>query len=519
MAKTTPGKNQLYGRIGVIAVMVFCVLGIIALSYGLFLHSSLQLDEAQSLWQSSHSILGILHTVALDVHVPLYHLLLHFWLLIFGEHISSARILSLVFFIASLPFFYLLARQVLSRKWSLFSLILFSFSPFMLWYSNIARMYSLLALFTTISQYLFLRIMRTNKGWRKYGLSSVIGAYSHYFFSFVLAAEGLYLLYNRKRFAPGSVKRLILVAILVVLALAPWLVYFFILGAAHNTRPLLATPSTVDFFNVYSQFLFGFQDTFINTIILSLWPLLMLIGFLALRRNQSVTPEISFIATMAFLPVITAFVLSLVISPFFLSRYLISAVAPLLILTVWLISYYPTYLRAAIIVLICIITIGANIEQAINPNNPLKENYRSAVSYINHHIHPQDGVIISTPFTIYPFEYYYRGGAPIYTLPLWKRVGSGSIPAFQSKTLPSQVKKIDAYKQNVYLLLSQDQGYQNTIDIYFRDHFKRLYKHVYSPDLTLYVYKMGYEKVAPIGSPSTVITPSHPVSNPAIINS
>ncbi len=36
-------------------------------------NQSLRLDEAQSLWQTSHASWKILSIVAQDVHVPLYH--------------------------------------------------------------------------------------------------------------------------------------------------------------------------------------------------------------------------------------------------------------------------------------------------------------------------------------------------------------------------------------------------------------------------------------------------------------
>jgi mannosyltransferase len=181
-----------------LAVFLLCAIGVVLISRFMLINGSVQLDEAQSLWQTSHSIGGTLHVVALDVHVPMYHLILHFWQLYFGQGVSTARILSVIFFVATIPLVFLLARSILSFRWALFAMVLFSFSPFMDWYANVARMYTLLAFFATLSQLLFIRIMKRKKGWFAFGASSVIGAYSHYFFSFNLAAEGIFLLFNRK---------------------------------------------------------------------------------------------------------------------------------------------------------------------------------------------------------------------------------------------------------------------------------------------------------------------------------
>jgi mannosyltransferase len=493
-------------KLAVCFVIVMCIVGVIAVSRYMLINGSVQLDEAQSLWQTDHSIGGTLHVVALDVHVPLYHLMLHFWQLYMGQGISTARVLSVAFFLATIPLFYLLAREILPTRWSLFATVLFSFSPFMDWYANVARMYTLLAFFATLSQLLFIRLLKHKKVWIGYGLASVIGAYSHYFFSFNLATEGIYFLLNRKKFDKGSFKRLIVVGILVTIALSPWLVYFHSLGSGSTSRPLLTRPTTVDFFNAFSQFLFGFQDNHVNTILVSCWPILMLVGFLAVRRNQKVTPEISFIATMAFLPVVLAFGLSFVVTPFFLSRYLISSVAPLIIFLVWLISYYGKRMSVVVATAAIIVCAISSFQQAYNPTSPIKEDYKDAVAYINQHAEPQDAVVISAPFTIYPVDYYYHSQAAITTLPIWLRTGTAGIPAFSKATLPAQVNQINMNHKYVYLLLSQNQGYEDTIKEYYLDHFEKTFVHTYSNDLTLYVFRVGYNHVPVLGSPSTLIT-------------
>lgn len=59
---------------------------------------SIRLDEAQSIWVSTKSVPTIITLTSQDVHVPLYGVLLHFWLQFFGNTILAARSLSLLFF-------------------------------------------------------------------------------------------------------------------------------------------------------------------------------------------------------------------------------------------------------------------------------------------------------------------------------------------------------------------------------------------------------------------------------------
>jgi mannosyltransferase len=492
-------------KLVVVSVVAACMIGVALIFQFVLANQSIRLDEAQSLWQTSHSPGEMLRVVAEDVHVPLYHVILHFWQLYFGNGIQAARLLSLLFLLVTIPLAYLLARQILIRGWALFATVIFSFMPFMDWYGSEARMYTLLVMMATLSQYFYIKILRSGKGWGGYAVSALVGAYSHYFFSFNLAAQAIYFLFNRRRFPRGSFKRFIVVALLVGAALAPWIWYFHSLGSGQNTTPHLARPTTVDFFNVFSQFLFGFQNNHINTILVSCWPLTVLIAFLAVNRGQKVNLAVGYIATAAFLPVIIAFLLSFVVNPFFLSRYMISCVAPLVILTVWLISNYGRRLSLVASIILVLAVVLGSAQQYASSTTPVKEDYKQVAQQLGRQAKAQDLVVISAPFTIYPFEYYYNGQAQIVTLPIWDRHAIGGLPAFSPKELPNQVKQLNKNHRNIYLLLSQDQGYEENIRQYYLQHFKQISHKTYSPGLDLYVFKVGFYNAPALGTPNTLI--------------
>jgi hypothetical protein len=77
-----------------------------------------------------------------------------------------------------------LSRKVLSRPWALFALV-FSCSPFLQWYGNEARMYSMLVLVTLVSQYFFLTLVADDRrsAWIGYAVTAGVGVYVHYFSS------------------------------------------------------------------------------------------------------------------------------------------------------------------------------------------------------------------------------------------------------------------------------------------------------------------------------------------------
>lgn len=498
-----PGSPRLVARHApVLAVHLLCF-GVIVLGSRLaFVHESIRLDEAQSLWQTNHSYGYLLRLVAEDVHPPLYHVLLRTWRLVLGPGIETARLLSLLFLLASVPIFYLVARRCLSRPWALVAVVVLSLSPFAQWYGNEARMYSMLLFVTLVSQYFFLKAIdgATDRGrtsaWIGYGVAAITGVYTHYFFVFVLVAQGLFLIALSRRLPRGALLRLIGVAAAVGLAFLPWLLYFRANGAASGTRPSLPAPSSVDYSNVYSQFLFGFQSDTINTTVVSTWPLLVLAALASVRTGGTLDRTTGYLVTAAFLPVLMAFVLSYVVSPFFLSRYMIPALPALLILVVRYISGLGRPLARILAGGLLAITVAGTVVQAVSPSTPVREGYRTAAR-LAEAATPSDVVVISSPFTIYPFEYYYDGAATVSTLPIWNR--QNAQPAFDADRLPQEVEALADGRQYVYLLLSYDQGYEDTIYQYFEQNYEQTAAYSPSPGLRLFVYRVGYSDATPVG--------------------
>ncbi len=494
-------------RTVVVFILGLLVIAASALSVFIFARTSLRLDEAQSLFQTNRDVPGLLKLVAQDVHVPLYHILLHFWQVLFGGDIIVARLMSLVFFILTIVTTYHLGAYAYNRKVGLFAALLITLSPFMQWYGSEARMYAMLAFITALNQLYFLKIRREgqNKQWFIYTLTAIAGLHTHYFFSFVLAAEGLYFILKRKSAAGRRpLVKFISVAVVSAAALLPWLLYVRSLGTASNTQPNLPVPSSGDLFNTYAQFIFGFQIDYINTIIVSLWPIIVLLAFYALQRNRKITPDTSFFVVAAVLPVIAAFVISITLRPFYLSRYLIVALPALFIFISWVFSEYPARLRRILQTGLTLVIAGLLVVQIISPNTPVKEDYAGAAAYLNQKTSSQDVIIASAPFTIYPIEYYYTGNARVVTQPLWDRFTQGAIPAFNEQKLPEETKNITGSYQQAWLILSFDQGYNKDLKNYYDTNFQRLEARQFSKGLNVYTYRLRYDQpltVTPVTKP------------------
>src|SRR6185369_7722014 len=111
-----------------------------------------------------------------------------------------------------------------------------------------------------------------------------------------LLGQALFFLAYRRQFVKSSFWRLSLVAVLLMAAISPWLYYVFhVVHFFANSEPVLTRPGLIDIFNAFSQFLFGFQNDHVNTLIISLWPLTVILAFWAIRKNNKLNPESAYL--------------------------------------------------------------------------------------------------------------------------------------------------------------------------------------------------------------------------------
>lgn len=466
------------------------------LSALLLLRQSLRLDEAQSLWQTSHSFGRMYEIVAQDVHVPLYHTVLRTWVLLFGNGVVATRLLSLGLFLLTIPAVYALGRRLLSERASLFAAGLVAVSPFMTWYGSEVRMYSMLTLIAVLNQLFFLRLLQRAAGanWSGYAITAGLGIYTHYFFWFTLLTQALFFLANRRQFARGTFVRLAAVGLGLVLSLLPWLLFVGSQGGSESTRPQLQEPTSVDLFNTFSQFMFGFQDDRINTLLVALWPFAVLLALLAVQKAKRVPLEVGYLLLMALFPIVAAFAVSVSFRPLYVNRYLIVSLPALLLFLTWLCTVYGRRTARLLVVALPAALLAASLHQATASTTPTKEDYRAASRYLEAAATPQDVVVISPPFTSYPFQYYWEGSAAVTTLPVWNRFEAGDAPAFDPATLPAQAEALKVSHHSAWLVLSYDQGYEQTIVDYFDTHFERRQVRTPSPGLLVIEYRLRYDQ-------------------------
>ncbi len=483
-------KLLLYPPLWIFITIIFS-LGISAFS---LYNQSIRLDESQSIWVATKSARGILEFMSQDVHPPLYNLLLHFWVIIFGTNVIFSRSLSLLFFLLTLPALFVLAKEAANnRSVAYLTVILFSLSPFVLWFSQETRMYMLFTFIGTLNQIFFLRVFRSETKTSKVGyvLTTIVGLYTHYFFLLLIFTEVLYFLFKKRENLLEIIKFLSLLA-LAFIAFVPWAFYVYLQGSAKSAQPILPPPNVYNIFQTLTSFLFGFPSGNLQAILISLWPLVLVFFLLIFTNRRKLSVEgFDYFITITFTPIAIAFVVSF-LRPIFLPRYLIFVLPTLFFIIAYTLVNFPKKLTGFLAGILLISMAGLLILQNFSATTPVKEDYQGATHYLNQTVTPKDIVAVSAPFTIYPIEFYYTGKARLTTIPEWDRYQSGPTPSFTEELLVNQTNKLKLVYERLFVVLSYDQGYEKRIVNYLDGHFALVGKKNFPPTVQIRIYKLRY---------------------------
>jgi len=104
------------------------------------------IDEGISVGISSHPLARIPGLLRHDGAPPLYYALLHFWMRAFGTSESATHLLSLAFALAAVPVALWAGWSLFGRRVGWTAVVLVAINPFLGYYANETRMYSLLVL-------------------------------------------------------------------------------------------------------------------------------------------------------------------------------------------------------------------------------------------------------------------------------------------------------------------------------------------------------------------------------------
>ncbi|MGI8414380.1 MAG: glycosyltransferase family 39 protein [Solirubrobacteraceae bacterium] len=169
-----------------------------ALRFATIASQSYWFDESQAVHELRLSFGGMLSAIGSnEPNPPFYFLIGWLWGKVLGTSEAGLRSLSGVAGTAVIPIAYLCGRELVSRRAGLFAAAFAALNPFMIWYSQEAREYMLLAALCGASLLFFARAWRRPSprhiAW--WTVFSALALLTQYFAGFLVAGEAIVLLY------------------------------------------------------------------------------------------------------------------------------------------------------------------------------------------------------------------------------------------------------------------------------------------------------------------------------------
>src|SRR3954453_8693376 len=182
------------------------------------------IDEGIAVGIASHPLEDIPRILGQGGNPPLYYVLLHLWMLGFGDGEAATRALSLLFALLAIPASFWAGSRVFDRRAGFVAAAGAGGAPFLTYYAQETRMYSLVVLLSILASasfaLAFVRGERRHVAWLGVWLGLLL--YPHTWGLFLAAAMGIAWFALWRRAAIGGADGARLAGVL-ALIYAPWL--------------------------------------------------------------------------------------------------------------------------------------------------------------------------------------------------------------------------------------------------------------------------------------------------------
>lgn len=411
---------------------------------------SIWLDEATSILIAQHSIAGVFAWAAGDIHPPLYYLILHFWL-IAGTSEYAVRALSAVAGVVTIAATYRLSCMLFDWKAGAIAALLVATAPMHIWYSQEARMYALVTMFTVLAIYGLVRGLQTGRlrYWVFYVLCMTLALYTHYYALFVLFFPNIYMVKLWLQGQHGPLIRRWIQAEGAVLALfAPWVPVMLrqtLSGGGGWVERAVGQPSVRQLLSTFVVYTVGVTGTGFPRWLLyascALFGLVLLFGFHSAfahyRAGKAKDAEaLLFIALYLLVPLGVAWAISQ-LKPLYALRYLLPFLPPYAIAEAYGASQVRQgVLRLGLVGLLLTAPMVSDYALYSHQQNP---DWRSVAAYITKVATPGDVVVFDPRWNAKPFDYYAQQAVPV-SLDL-------PIPLHESDVAPALAGVVTKYQR------------------------------------------------------------------------
>jgi uncharacterized membrane protein len=362
-------------------------------------------DEAYSIFVAKLPFSFSFEVLVADgVHPPLYYLVQRIALPL-GEGEAAVRMPAMLFGLLAIPLMFMLGNLLAGERSGLIAATLTALSPFHIWYSQEARMYSALMLLSILCMFAYVRLLSPD---RSRGIEAIFVAVSglayltHYFALFLPLVQLAYIGLNFKR-QHGLLARWFALQVLAAIPLLLWIYWIYQQPQAVFGIGWIEIPRLVDLWYTLVNFSVGF----VNQADPLRWLGALFFGLLAIYGARSpwrIDSATSLVVLWVLLPLVFTFLFSLR-RPVYVDRFLIVSLPAFVLLMAKGLDALkrPVGLVAGTAVLLLsvfgIATFAFGAEQQ-------KEDWRGASEYLTHALE-DEALVVRTLQMVIPLAYYH----------------------------------------------------------------------------------------------------------------
>lgn len=453
---------------------------------------SLWYDEAFSVYLAHFDLAEIAARTAADIQPPLYYYFLNLWIALAGDSEFALRFVSLIFGVLIVPLLFVTARRLFIRGVGAIAAMLAMLSPLYLWYSQEARMYTLITFLLLLSSYAMLRALAPSpnvegKWLGVLALANIAAMYTHYFALVVIAFQFLYSAYClllAKRAYRSNIKyyasQIGLAFVAILFAFLPWfpnVIARFGQDVSYWRGDLKLDEAVrhifINFTSGESVLEAQGQSIAVG------WLVVLVIGLIAwaiqstASKSQppeeiSQSPNRPFTFAVLYLVIPLALLLLLFSrNPKFNARYLmIASPAFFLLLSVGLAGLLSfaqqknIFARVSGIAILVLASSFLIYTSAYADSNAYfdpaftKADFRGVANYLQQNIAPNEAIILTSGHLFPAFDYYYHGNARQIRLPDDATLNTDHVLGYDAATVLNQTV---AGTRGVWVVLWQDE--------------------------------------------------------------
>lgn len=305
--------------------IVILIAGMTILYVSLIFNQNIWTDEAFTMeLVNSNSIIGIIKGTAVDVHPPLYYLIAHFFVALFGSSVQIYKIVSIIPMVLTMLLGLLYVKPWFGAKTTVLYILFLNAIPCVMEYGVQVRMYSwciFFISFAALSAYGYYHF-KSNKYLLLLTLTALCACYTHNFSMisavFIYTILGISLVLKERKI---PLKWLVSGGVVSVLYL-PWLL---VLYNQTNNRVGNYWIANIDKETILGYFIdiFGSRIPYSTIMFGVLWGVAVILLLASIRNDKN----IGIFGILLFLiPIFTALlgvIVSILITPFFIARYLL----------------------------------------------------------------------------------------------------------------------------------------------------------------------------------------------------